>query len=217
MGLLFITDGPLLQPHTVADNNNPGQQHVQNLYNTLTKLWGDSPSLVLATHIKQMHTCKVYTHLWDCLSLRHCPEPFCSPQSYTDNEEAVSVAERKGKDWLGRTRVCLHVTEYQSLVPISLLDQIKMKFQAFALKNKVTRMWESDTGFLDSKMCEKAFAQWVDYTGKNKHYLTDSHINTWQAHYSPITQCKPSFMEHWTCQQSNLIKSSDCLPSNQSR
>lgn len=60
-------------------------------------------------------------------------------------------------------------------------------------------MWESDTGFLDIKMCEKAFAQWVDYTGKNKHYLTESHINTWQAHYSPITQCKPSFMEHpWT-------------------
>lgn len=131
MGLLYITDGPLLQPHTVADNNNPGQQHVQNLYSTLTKLWGDSPSLVLVTHIKQMHTCKVYAHLWDCLSLRHCPEPFCSPQSYTDNEEAVSVVECNGKDWLGRTRVCLHVTEYQSLVSISLLDQIKMKFQAF--------------------------------------------------------------------------------------
>lgn len=48
----------------------------------------------------------------------------------------MSVTERKGKDWLGRTRVCLHVTEYQSLVSISLLDQIKMKFQAFALKKQ---------------------------------------------------------------------------------
>ena len=91
-------------------------------------------------------------------------------------------------------------------------NQIKRSFEAAALKNKVARMWESDTCFLDGETCEMPFTRWED--SQISPIVTSLYL-IWR-YYEPLTQCCVSLvMEHSRRnynQQSEIINSLNRFP-----
>lgn len=132
---------------------------------------------------------------------------------------AAAATECRGKGLVGISRgvlVC-HRCSMQPFVCAFCVrmwswDQIKSSFEAAALKNKVARMWESDTCFLDGETCEMPSAWWED---SQISLIVTSLYLIWR-YYEPLTQCCVSLvMEHSRRnynQQSEIINSLNSFP-----